>query len=110
MSNLISRQDSVPLCRAQFDLTGPRRPSTAIMDAVATAADRSPLEIEPLYDTIELEALDRLFAHAGEAGSGLALEFPVDEWDLLVTGDGQVLVFETDADDADIDIEAGWTA
>lgn len=99
MSTLVSRHDSVPLCRTQFDIAGPQSPSTAVIDAIATVADTSPLSIEPLYETVELEALDRLLEHAGSNGSGIALEFRVDEWDLIVTGDGQVLVFEAEADD-----------
>lgn len=103
MSALIAQRDTVPLCRTQFDTDGPRRPSTAVIDAVATVADRSPLEVEPLYETIELEALDRLFEHAGTAGTGIALEFPVDEWVLVVTGDEQVLVFESDGEEIDFE-------
>ncbi|SER53657.1 HalOD1 output domain-containing protein [Natrinema salaciae] len=105
MSSLIAQRESVPLCRTQFDMDGPRRPSTAVIDAISTVADRSPLEIEPLYETIELEALDRLFDHAGTAGSGIALEVPIADWVLLVTGDGQVLVFEPDGDEIEIELE-----
>lgn len=104
MSSLIEERNSVPLCRTQFDIDGPRRPSSAVIDAVATVADRSPLEIEPLSQTVELEALDRLFEHAGAAGTGIALELPIDEWVLIVTGDGQVLVFEPDGDEIELEI------
>ncbi|WP_254762995.1 HalOD1 output domain-containing protein [Natrinema marinum] len=103
MSNLIARHGS-PVCQTQFDQSGTQRASSAVIDALAAVADTSPLEMEPLCETIELEALDRLIGHAGTAGAGIALEFRVDEWDLIVTGDGRVIVFDSEDDD-DFDLE-----
>ena len=36
------------------------RPSTAIVELVAIAADREPSSLQPLFDTVDPEALDRL--------------------------------------------------
>ncbi|MDS0473593.1 HalOD1 output domain-containing protein [Natrinema sp. 1APR25-10V2] len=101
MSNLIGRHEQSPVCQTQFELTGTQRASSAVIDALAAVSDTSPLEMQPLYETIELEALDRLVGHLGTADSGVALEFRVDEWDLIVTGDGRVLVFETEGQNGD---------
>ncbi|WP_081443508.1 HalOD1 output domain-containing protein [Haloterrigena turkmenica] len=39
--------------------------SVAVVEAIAAATDRSPLEVEPLYDTIDPEALNELFNNVG---------------------------------------------
>lgn len=45
----------------QFEWEGTTQPSTAIVEAVAAATDRSPTELEPIHDSIDTDSLDRLF-------------------------------------------------
>ncbi len=40
------------------------RPSTAIVTAVASVLERDPLELPPLYETVDPDALDSLLQHA----------------------------------------------
>lgn len=53
--------------------------STAVVEAVAEADGRSPLEVSPpLYSAIDPDALDQLFAASG-ANAGPELRFD-DDW------------------------------
>lgn len=70
----------------------------AVVLAVADAADADPLEIEPLYDAVDPDALTRLVDHAGErsGSSDLTMTFTMHGLPVRVDGDGSVTV-ETDA-------------
>lgn len=73
------------------------RISTAVVDAVAAATGRDPLELPPLYDAIDLEVLDRLF-RVDDTGcrrfSG-RIEFTVAGCDVTVHADGRVVAVPT---------------
>ncbi|USZ68892.1 hypothetical protein NGM10_03940 [Halorussus salilacus] len=85
-------------------LTGASRPqnedeplSTAVIDAVAAAADVEPAELgTSLYDQIDPDALDNLFSnrHNGmPRGSGHVV-FRVLDYEVTVYSDGHVVVDE----------------
>ncbi|MFC5973260.1 HalOD1 output domain-containing protein [Halomarina salina] len=42
------------------------RPSVALVEAVATEAGCHPVDLPPLYDTLDPDALDRLFPLRGD--------------------------------------------
>lgn len=46
--------------RIQFDPESFDEPSTAIVRRIATATDRDPTDMPPLYDYVDVEALDTL--------------------------------------------------
>lgn len=92
--------DRTPAHQNFFDPTAPGQPSSAIVRSVSAVADRSPAEITPLYEAIELDALERLLEHAATSrcGTPVALEFRIEGWDVVVSGDGAVRVYDsTDA-------------
>lgn len=64
------------------------RASTRVVEAVAAAADADPLEMAPLADVVDPEALDGLFASGAEG----RLAFRYDGHDVTVHSDGRVLV------------------
>lgn len=67
-----------------------RPPSERVVDAVATAADRSPLDFEPtLYDAIDPEALDSLVRSGAEE---LRIRFRYGDRSVVVTGSGRVKI------------------
>lgn len=71
--------------------------SSAIAAAIATATDRPPGAITPLYEAIDPGALERLFEHAATAtidAASLGLEFTVDDATVVVTGDGTISVYD----------------
>jgi hypothetical protein len=71
--------------------------STAVIDAVADAADREPADLGTrLYDQIDPDALDNLFSdrHNGmPRGSGHVV-FPLLDYEVTVYSDGHVVVSE----------------
>lgn len=66
--------------------------SEAVVVAVADAEDTSPLELPPLHDVVETDALDRLFAATADDGSGPTIELCFYYSDSIVTvaGDGTI--------------------
>lgn len=102
MDGTHSHPGATPTQQTEFEPTAPGQPSQAIVDVLATVTDSSPLEIPPLYETIDPDALEQLFDHAattGRASASVALEFAVDDWTVVVTGDGRVLVYDGSGSD-----------
>lgn len=56
-------------------LTEGEDPSTAVIRAISAVSDRPPSEMEPLYSTIDLEALDALFRRGRDGIPRLAGHF-----------------------------------
>lgn len=63
-------------------------PSRTVLRAIAEAEGIPPHELEPLYEAVDLEALDHLIA------SGLQGEvvFTYDEYQVVIDGNGSVTV------------------
>ena len=69
-------------------------PSEAVVDAVATLDGVPAIELEPLYDAVEPDALDALFEHArrtDDPGSQ-TLTFAYAGYQISVSGDGTIEV------------------
>lgn len=70
-----------------------RTPTTAVVEAVASAADTEPTSLPPLYESIDPEVLDRLFGEGSPtADASTVLGFTVEEWYVVVRGDGTITV------------------
>lgn len=72
--------------------------SQRVVDAVAAASDVDPLDLPPLYDVIDPDALDDLFADTtstGRTGSARVV-FTLDGCEVTVSGDGTVDVSAPD--------------
>ena len=67
--------------------------STAVVSAVAETTCTDPLELSPLYDVIDPDALDRVFAAAGsDRDGGGRVAFPFgDRW-VAARSEGEVIV------------------
>ncbi|SEV98528.1 HalOD1 output domain-containing protein [Natrinema salifodinae] len=71
-------------------------PSQAVVDAVATAYDTSPIDFEPpLYDVIEPEALNSIVRSGSRE---LRVQFRYSGCSVVVTGAGRVDVSAPDED------------
>ncbi|UPV99366.1 hypothetical protein M0R88_12625 [Halorussus gelatinilyticus] len=71
--------------------------STAVIDAVADAADLDPAELgTPLYDQIDPDALDNLFSdrHNGTPRGSGHVVFTLLDYEVTVYSDGSVVVRE----------------
>lgn len=68
---------------------GPMMPSTAIIKTVAARADVSPQALPPLYESVDPDALDRLFVSSGDKTT-VSIDYA--GYEVVVTGDGRVQV------------------
>ena len=66
--------------------------SQRIIEAVADAKGVDPLDLPPLYDSIDPDALDALFSHGASAISITDLRFEVEDCAVLVRGSGEIVV------------------
>ena len=82
-----------PVVDAQYRKDGSETPAEAIINAVSTAAGVDPLELPPLYDFIDLDALNDLIEHQEErTGSEAVLSFQIDNWNVFIRSDGRIRV------------------
>ena len=82
-----------PVVDSRYETDGSQTPSEAIIEAVATAADVEPIELPPLYEFIDLDALDTLFQqHEGASDSEAVLSFRIDNWNVFVRADGRLRI------------------
>lgn len=66
----------------------------AIVEKLAAARNADPLDIPPLHDYVDTDALELLVGGHGVRG----VRFRVDDYQVSVTGDGAVDVASVDAD------------
>ena len=82
-----------PVVDARYQQDGSESPTEVIIEAVAEAADVEPLELPPLYEFIDPDALDTLFQqHEGAVDSEAVLSFRIDDWNVFVRADGRIRV------------------
>jgi hypothetical protein len=95
-----SRAIADNLDASDHPLTHPSKPFTEqIVAAVATAADCSPRELPPLYEAIDPDALDRLFAptYGGGLRSDGRVIFEYAGYEVVIHSPNDVDVNPTDA-------------
>lgn len=70
--------------------------STAVVLAVARASGTDPMELPPLYDHVDPDALDALVAHNTErsAQTNLAITFLFTGYEVTIRADGEIIVSE----------------
>lgn len=73
-------------------------PSNAVVRTVAIAADRGPLELSPLYDSVDPDALDQCVRSLGGStgAAASAVTFRFGDRTVAVHGSGQVLAWPVD--------------
>ena len=83
--------------------------SQKVIEAIADATGVDPLELPPLYDSVDPDALDSLFSHEGAGGCITSLCFEIGDCEVLVRGSGEVVVVRSDADLDVLETERGTT-
>ncbi|GAB3677789.1 HalOD1 output domain-containing protein [Halopiger thermotolerans] len=68
-------------------------PSLRLIDALADATDTDPLELDPLYDAVDPEALDRFLE--GDSTGAATVQFSYDGHCVEVRSDGVIAVDST---------------
>ena len=86
-------RECTPVVDDVYDTRSDRAPVKVIIGAVAEAAGVDPVELPPLYDFVDPEALNRLFARdEGTTDSDTLLSFQIETWNVFVRNDGHVRV------------------
>lgn len=69
-------------------------PSAAVVRTVATASDREPTSLEPLYETVDPDALDALLGSSEirSTGGDITVSFVFAGHGVIVEGDGTLVV------------------
>ncbi|MBZ6496775.1 HalOD1 output domain-containing protein [Natrinema longum] len=83
--------DSVVVSKTTWDRDSGNTPVNAVVSAVATATGIDSLELPPLYETIDPDALNALFL-SGPGDPGTRTRFRYAGYGVTVQGDGTVRV------------------
>jgi hypothetical protein len=68
-----------------------------VAEALAAVRGTDPMEMSPLYDTVDGETLNRFLDHeTDEAGGSGVLSVHVDGWNVFVRDDGVIRVCDAD--------------
>lgn len=83
--------------RREYDWTE-TNPTTAVAETLAAAADCDPLDLDPLYDSVDPDSLDTIVESSRPAadGCGTMVSFPLETRRVTVHGDGEVVVRDRD--------------
>lgn len=75
-----------------IDPQGQESVSTTVVHALADAKEVDPLELDPLYETLDPDALDALFApvEGSESGRHGKVSFTTNGYEVEVTSTGRV--------------------
>ena len=87
----------VPIYRTVHDRDSDRSFGLSVIEALATAMDVDPLEMEPpLYEVIDHVALDMLFSPTknGDDHEEIVVRFDYDGYEVTVSNDGTINIFE----------------
>ena len=79
--------------RTQTAWTGEHAPSVAVIELLETATEVDPEEMEPLWNSIDLDALDSLFAPTGNGRPRMSgrVTFRYADFEVTVRDDGEVI-------------------
>ena len=79
-----------------FDVRSAESPSNAVVNAVAAIDDTHPLELAPLYDAIDTDALDTLFRSRSESTNQSSghVDFLYSGYLIRVDASGDGAIFE----------------
>lgn len=76
-----------PLLR--FEWADSDAASTAVIEAVSSAAHEDATEMPPLYETLDPDALDTLFTSPNEDGTPRSVEFSYNGYRVAVDASGE---------------------
>lgn len=82
-----------PVVDARHEPAGDRSPAEVIIDALAEAAGVDPVDLPPLYEFVDPEAINALFDRRdGPTATEGILSFGVETWNVFVRADGRIRV------------------
>lgn len=82
-----------PVVDTQYGGRDDQSPAEVIIDALAAAAGVDPIDLPPLYEFVDPDALDNMFnRHEGAEEAEALLSFKVDTWNVFVRADGRIRI------------------
>jgi hypothetical protein len=87
--DLTTAIDETNVVREQYEWSS-TDPATAVIEAVSAVVDRDPTEIEPLYGTIDPDALNSAIRSGADAAT--TVSFPFAGRRVTVHGTGEIAV------------------
>ena len=92
-SHLTIYRTCVPIVDTYYSKDDDRPILEALVTAVAEAAGVPPVDVSPMYDTIDLNAISQLFDKDDEtSGANSLLSFKFEQWNIFIRGDGLIRV------------------
>lgn len=89
------RCDCSPVCDTTFGGASGETPVEAVVEAVAAVEAVEPIELDPLYEAIDPDALNHLCATQTDSdGDPLEVQFSFQGWTIVVRGDETVQVLD----------------
>jgi hypothetical protein len=89
--------ECAPVYETRYEPGEGRTATDAVVEALATVEETDPLELDPLYEAIDLEALERFCAGSDAwRANTRACGFHTDGWNVFVRSDGVVRVCKPD--------------
>ena len=77
-----------------YELDAGESPSEGVVLAVSAVANRPPTSLEPLYRSVDPDALDRLFDRHGMDATTIDLAFEYEGYAVTVSGTDEIRVCE----------------
>lgn len=82
-----------PVVDAEYDENSVELPTKTLVDAIAEAADTSPLELPPLYEFADPDVIERLLnPKHNPPEREMTLGFQIQRWNVYVRSDGRIRV------------------
>lgn len=79
----------------QYDPAQNRQITEAVIDALAAANECDPLDLPPLYEAVDPDALELIVREPNAAPTrSCFIGFQLGEWGVIVTGSGEIQVYE----------------
>lgn len=77
--------------RATFDWADPDQPSTALVEVIARTRGLDPIEVEPLHDHLDPDALNALFARESPNGAVGSIAITIDGYRIRIEREGRIV-------------------
>jgi len=85
-----------PTHRGRYDDHDGTTVAESVVTTVATATDSDPNALDPLYRTVDTDALDALVGGTESHPADLTVSFPYSGHLVVIDGDGSIRLYEQD--------------
>lgn len=90
-----NREGDVPVYRVDLDESA-RSMSCVVVEGIADVTDQDPERLDPLWESVDPEALDSFVAHASESATAYQITFRYQGYTVEVVDDHQLRFVPTE--------------